>query len=131
MHPRWSQAKRYEPERYDEDRVRMELDSDGDWVRYSDYLAACATPQVAAQPEPYGYHSPKTGKVYASTEAASMAMAGEVKTVYLAQPERAPLTDAEIEQILDPYHGVPEEDMDYYEFVRSVETYIKQGEQHD
>ena len=41
---------RYEPERYDEDRVRMALDSDGDWVRYSDYLIAFATPQAAAQP---------------------------------------------------------------------------------
>ena len=54
--------------------------------------AIFATPQAAAQPEPYGYHSPKTGKVYASTEAASMAMAGEVKTVYLAtqaQPSQA------------------------------------------
>lgn len=39
---------RYEPERYDEDRVRMALDSDGDWVRYSDYLIAFATPQAAA-----------------------------------------------------------------------------------
>ena len=31
--------KRYEPELYDEDRVRMELDSNGDWVKYSDFLA--------------------------------------------------------------------------------------------
>ena len=66
--------------------------------------AIFATPQAAAQPEPYGYHSPKTGKVYASTEAASMAMAGEVKTVYLAtqaQPSQAlELSDDEIDALL-------------------------------
>ena len=44
------------------------------------------------------------------------------------QPERAPLNDAEIDHILKPYQGVPEEDMDYYKLVRSVETYIKQAE---
>ena len=69
--------------------------------------AIFATPQAAAQPEPYGYHSPKTGKVYASTEAASMAMAGEVKTVYLAQPEPRPTEDALWDETLkdrDAYH---------------------------
>ena len=40
--------KRFEPELYDEDRVRMELDLDGDWVKYSDFLAQ----QVAV---PAGY----------------------------------------------------------------------------
>lgn len=34
--------KRYEPEIYREDRVRMELDADGDWVRYSDHVALTA-----------------------------------------------------------------------------------------
>jgi hypothetical protein len=45
---------RYELECYDEDCGCMEVDSDGDWVRYSDYLAAFATPQAAAQPSQAG-----------------------------------------------------------------------------
>ena len=68
---------------------------------------AALTAAKQAQPEPYGYHSPKTGKVYASTEAASMAMAGEVKTVYLAQPEPRPTEDALWDETLkdrDAYH---------------------------
>ena len=31
---------------------------------------------------PYGFHSPKTGRVYTTTEAASMDMAGETVEVY-------------------------------------------------
>ncbi len=43
-------VKRYEPELYDEDRVRMELDLDGEWVKYSDFLAQQVA--VPAQCEP-------------------------------------------------------------------------------
>jgi hypothetical protein len=42
---------RYEPEIYREDRIRMELDSDGDWVKYADVFALIAqSPQPAPAP---------------------------------------------------------------------------------
>lgn len=46
-----SEILRYEPELYDEDRVRMEMWLDGDYVRYSDYIAALAAPQPAIDPD--------------------------------------------------------------------------------
>ena len=100
--------------------------ADGDALRWATWQAA-----KRAQPEPYGYHSPKTGKVYASTEAASMAMAGEVKTVYLAQPERAPLTESEISKLVMPYGFSSIQGFDHIKaYTRRVEAYIKQGGQH-
>jgi len=42
------EVERFEPERYDEDRVRMELDSQGDYVRYTDFLASLAAERAEA-----------------------------------------------------------------------------------
>lgn len=44
-----AQLMRYEPEIWREDRIRMELDSEGDWVRYADVLELIA-PQPAIPP---------------------------------------------------------------------------------
>ena len=41
--------KRYEPEIFREDRIRMELDQSGEWVKYADVELLIATPP-AAQP---------------------------------------------------------------------------------
>ena len=42
---------RYEPEIYREDRIRMELDSIGEWVKYVDVVALIAQSPQPAQPE--------------------------------------------------------------------------------
>lgn len=69
----------------------MKTTKDIDTVTHEYSEAPCAT---AAQHDyfkldireqtarPYGFHSPKTGRVYTTTEAASMDMAGETVEVY-------------------------------------------------
>lgn len=106
-----------------------------DQVSAVDEARAALTAAKQAQPEPYGHHSPKTGKVYASTEAASMAMAGEVKTVYLAQPERAQVSDEQKRILFECVEQVKDgNELDYYllGFEAAENAYgIKQGGQHD
>ena len=49
-----------------------------------------------------------------------------------AQPERAPLTDAEISKLVMPYGFSSIQGFDHIKaYTRRVEAYIKQGGQHD
>ena len=90
---------RYEPERYAEDRVRMALDSDGDWVRYSDYLIAFATPQAAAQPPAPG----EAAREYMTGYSDGREWAGATSQ---AQPSQALELSEAIENLIDATEGL-------------------------
>ena len=45
-----NEIERYEPEIFREDRIRMELDKTGEWVKYTDVVTLLSTPPAAQRP---------------------------------------------------------------------------------
>ena len=94
---------RYEPEIFREDRIRMEIDCSGDWVKYADVAALIAqSPQPApVQQEPVKLD--RTGMTYYKNykcKALNSANHDCICWTPSAQPpQRKPLTDEQIETI--------------------------------